>query len=69
MAIAGGACSAYRVNVRDRQIHVQSTTTLRSMCIGVEEAMIKLSRGEVVTVAGADMAELRRQIDLALERE
>lgn len=55
--------------MRDRQIHVQSTTTLRSMCIGVEEAMIKLGRGEVVTVAGADMAELRRQIDLALERE
>jgi hypothetical protein len=54
--------------VRDRQIDVQGTTTLRSMCTAVEEAMLRLSRGEVVTVAGSDMAEIRRRIDLVLGR-
>ena len=68
MAVAGGACAAYRVQVRDRQIDVQGTTTLRSMCTAVEEAMLRLSRGEVVTVAGSDMAEVRRRIDLVLGR-
>jgi hypothetical protein len=68
MAVAGGACAAYRVQVRDRQIDVQGTTTLRSMCTAVEEAMLRLSRGEVVTVAGSDMAEIRRRIDLVLGR-
>jgi hypothetical protein len=66
MAIAGGACAAYRVQVRDRQIDVQSTTTLRSMCTAVEEAILRLSRGEVVTVAGSDMAEIRRRVDSEL---
>jgi len=66
MAVAGGACAAYRVQVRDRQIHVQSTTTLRSMCTAVEEAMLRLSRGEVVTVAGSDMAEIRERVDSEL---
>lgn len=70
MAIAGGACSAYQVRVRERQLQVvRSTTSLRSMCTGVEEAMIRLSRGETVTVAGSEMAELRRQVDLAIGKE
>jgi hypothetical protein len=63
MAIAGGACAAYRVQVLDRQIYVQSATTLRSMCMAPEEAMLRLSRGEVVTVAGSDMVEIRRRVD------
>ncbi len=63
MAIAGGACSAYRVQVRDRQIYVQSTTALRSMCTPVEEAMLRLSRGELVTVAGSDVVEVRRRVE------
>lgn len=70
MAIAGGACSAYQVRVQDRQLQVvRSTTSLRSMCTGVEEAMLRLSRGEMVTVAGSDITELRRQVDLAIGRE
>lgn len=64
MAIAGGACSAYQVQVRDRQLQVvRSTTTLRAMCTGVEEAMLRLSRGEAVTVAGSDVVEVRRRVD------
>ena len=70
MAIAGGACSAYQVRVQDRQLQVvRSTTSLRSMCTGVEEAMLRLSRGETVTVAGSEMVELRRQVELAIGRE
>lgn len=70
MAVAGGACAAYQVRVQERQLQiVRSATTLRSMCIDVEEAMIKLSRGETVTVAGADMTEVRRRVDLAIGRE
>lgn len=70
MAVAGGACSAYQVRVQDRQLQVvRSTTSLRSMCTGVEEAMLRLGRGEMVTVAGSDITELRRQVDLAIGRE
>lgn len=69
MAIAGGACSAYRVQVRDRQIHVQSTTILRDLCAKPDDAMVALSRGEVVTVAGSDIAEVRRRLDIVLGRE
>jgi len=39
------------------------------MCTGVEEAMLRLSRGETVTVAGSEMVELRRQVELAIGRE
>lgn len=66
MAIAGGACSAFRVQVSDRQIYVQGTTALRSMCVAVEEAMLRLSRGEQVLVAGSDMVEIRRRVDVEL---
>lgn len=69
MAIAGGACSAYRVQVFDRQVLVNSTTTLRSECVAIEPALQRLSRGEIVTVAGSDMAELRRRLDIVLGRE
>ena len=69
MAIAGGACSAYQVQVRDRQVHVKSTTMLRDLCVKVDDALPALSRGEIVTVAGSDMVELRRRLDIALGRE
>lgn len=70
MAIAGGACSAYQVRVSDRQLQVvRPTTTLRSMCTSVEEAILKLGRGETVTVAGSDVVEVRRQVELAIGKE
>lgn len=64
MAIAGGACSAYRVryDAAQRWLHVRSTTALRSECPSVEEAVRRLRQGEQVTVAGSDMAELRRRM-------
>jgi hypothetical protein len=67
MAIAGNACSAYRLQVRDGELCVlNSTTVQRSLCAGVEDALIGLARGEVALVAGADVAEVRRRVGIAL---
>lgn len=62
MAIAGGACSAYwvRWDAHQRWLYVRSTTALRSECPAVEEAVARLRAGEQVTVAGSDMAAVRR---------
>lgn len=65
MAIAGGACSAYwvRYDNQQRWLHVRSTTTLRSECTPVDEAVQRLLLGEQVTVAGSDMVEVRRRMN------
>jgi hypothetical protein len=64
MAIAGGACSAYsvRYDVDTKWLHVRSTTCLRSECTQIDDAEAKLRHGETVTVAGSDMAEVRRRM-------
>jgi hypothetical protein len=55
------------LQVSDRQLQVlRSTTALRSMCMAVEEAMLRLSRGEQVLVAGSDVVEIRRRVDAEL---
>jgi hypothetical protein len=59
MAIAGGVCSAYRCQVVSEELQTQSTSMLRSMCASPENAVDRLSRGESVVVAGADMSRLR----------
>ncbi len=64
MAIAGGATSAYRCQVVDGALEVSNTTTLRSECVAVEAAVVRLGRGERVTVAGSDMEALRRRLGL-----
>lgn len=58
MAVAGGATSAYRCQVVDGTLEVSNTTTLRSECVAVEAAIVRLGRGERVTVAGGDMEAL-----------
>jgi len=68
MAVAGGACSAYRCFVMDGALHCQPTTTLRSQCVAVGEAVDILSRGETVIVQGSDMAALRSELDKAFVR-
>lgn len=60
--MAGGACSAYRCYVMDGALHCQPTTTLRSQCVAVAEAVNILSRGETVLVQGSDMAALRQEL-------
>ncbi len=62
MAIAGGATSAYRCQVIDAELEVSNTTTLRSECVAVDEAFVRLGRGERVIVAGSDMEALRRRL-------
>ena len=65
MAISGGACSAYRCWVIGEELYVAATTMLRTYCATVDDAMIRLARGESVTVAGSDMAALRRALAAA----
>lgn len=44
MAMAGGACSAYVCQVRDNRLLVEATTTLRSLCADVTEALGQLEQ-------------------------
>ena len=60
MAVSGGACSAYRCQVQDGQLVATPTTSLRTLCVAPTDALEPLSRGEWVTVAGSDVAALRR---------
>lgn len=62
MAVAGGACSAYRCWMIGGELYVASTSTLRSLCTPVDEALERLEQGESVTVAGSDVAALRRRL-------
>ena len=60
MAIAGGACSAYRCQIFDNQMVIRATTALRSECATPQQAIPLLASGEWVIVAGADLEPLRR---------
>lgn len=62
MAVAGGATTAYMCRVIGGELLVYRTTTLRSECATVDDAVQRLARCETVTVAGGDMAELRRRL-------
>ena len=66
MAVAGGATSAYRCRVMDCALYVESTTRLRSECAPVQDALARLGRGEVVVVAGSDLAALRKILKCAV---
>ncbi len=68
MAVAGGACSAYRCRVEEDYLYAASTTTLRTLCVDVATAVERLSRGETVIVQGSDMAKLREELDKAFVR-
>jgi len=66
MAIAGSATSAYRVwleNDGGGTLHCVGTTSLSSLCTKPsEDALQQLRAGATLTVAGYDMAELRRML-------
>jgi hypothetical protein len=62
MAVAGGVCSAYVCQVYDGQLVTRATSMLRTYCATVDDALLRLGRGEAVTVAGSDMAALRRRL-------
>jgi len=62
MAAGGGATSAYKCQVHAYELVIQPTTTLRTECAKLDQALAALARGEEVTVAGADMAELQMHL-------
>jgi len=62
MAAGGGATSAYMCQVHAYELVIQPTTTLRTECAKLDQALAALARGEQVTVAGADMAALQMHL-------
>ena len=56
MAAGGGATSAYKCQVNAYELTVQPTTTLRTQCVRLDQALAALARGEQVN-------ELERQFD------
>ena len=63
MAVAGGATVAYNCWLAGNKLVQSSTTYPASMCASVEDAMVKLQRGERVTVAGANKHELNLRLN------
>lgn len=59
MAIGGGAISAYACSP-DPTVGIKAdpTTRLRTECATVDDAMLRLAKGETVIVSGGDMAAL-----------
>lgn len=69
MAVSGKATVAYQMQIQDGALCVvRSTSTLRSNCDHIDDALLHLSRGEIVTIAGGDIAELRRRVQIALQQ-
>ena len=62
MAAGGGATSAYKCQVHAYELVIQPTTTLRTQCVRLDQALAALARGEQVMVAGADMAALQTHL-------
>ena len=62
MAIAGGVCTAYQCQVMAGELLTRNTSMLRTYCATVDDALLRLARGETVTVAGSDMAALRARL-------
>jgi hypothetical protein len=67
MAIAGGATTAYACQVVNGALVVARKSTLRSLCVKVDEAFRLLGEGQRVTVAGADMPALRAALGSVTE--
>ena len=59
MAVAGGACSAYRFSIVRHALECQGTTALRSRCLSPAEAAAQLAQGFPVVVAGTDAIAFR----------
>ena len=63
VAMAGGVTAAYRCQVVDGWLRVNYQAALRSQCAeSLDLALQRLQAGEIVTVAGCDMALLRTRL-------
>jgi len=59
--------TAYMMQIQAGELCViRSTTTLRDQCDRIDDALLHLSRGEIVTIAGSDVAELRQRVEIAI---
>lgn len=59
MAIGGGACTAYRMRLEGGELSIKATTTLSSLCAGVEDAVSQILNGGSAMVAGSDATAVR----------
>ncbi len=62
MAAGGGATSAYKCRVNAYELTVIPTTTLRTQCVRLDQALAALAKGEQVIVAGSDMVALQTHL-------
>lgn len=62
MSHGGGTTVAYRLTLRGDDLIDEPTARLRTLCATVDDALIRLRRGESVTVAGSDMTVLRARL-------
>lgn len=63
MAAGGSVTVAYRCRVIDEiKLVTEHTSMLRTECATVDDAVQRLNRGEMVTVAGSDMGQLRSRL-------
>ena len=65
MAVAGGACSAYRMWLDDVRLCMCQTMTMRDLCDKPDAAIHIIRKGGVATVAGSDVDTVR----MAFSRE
>lgn len=59
MAVAGGACTAYRLRLVDGAQSVKQTTLPRALCLEPRQAVAELEAGREVVVAGSDVWAVR----------
>jgi hypothetical protein len=62
MAVAGGITTAYKCQVSEYRLHVQSTSYPKAECANIEAAIQMLQAGESCIVAGGDVAKLRQRL-------
>lgn len=62
MAVAGGITTAYKCQVSEYRLEVQSTSYPKAECKSIEAACAILERGESCIVASADIPALRQRL-------
>lgn len=63
MAVAGNAKGAYRLRYEDDALTTTPTTAPGSLCAEPnDETVARILSGETVTVAGADVAKVRKMV-------
>jgi hypothetical protein len=62
MGDQGEVRSAYRCRVVDERMVTEHAPRLRTECATVDDAVLRLQRGEAVVVASIDMGQLRSRL-------